>query len=238
MIDAMKRLPRTLIAIAVLAAAALAAALQERIGEHAPAETERDVAVPRAAPPVDRSGYYLVALSWSPTYCESNPDDREQCGRRGYGFVLHGLWPQYEGGGAPRDCSTSQAPDRATVDRALAFMPSRKLVQHQWRAHGSCSGLDPAGYFAESERAFASIRIPPAFTPGARPSPMRAEAIRAAFVEANPTLRTDMLAVTCRSRDLAEVRVCVDRDLSPRRCGRDVGMRCPRDAAIRIPVSR
>ena len=48
--------------------------------------------------------YYVLALSWSPSYCEAAreraPDrapDR-QCGGRPYSFVVHGLWPQYEQG--------------------------------------------------------------------------------------------------------------------------------------------
>jgi ribonuclease T2 len=45
--------------------------------------------------------YYVLALSWSPTYCASRAGrrDRQQCGTgRGYAFVVHGLWPQYEKG--------------------------------------------------------------------------------------------------------------------------------------------
>ena len=35
--------------------------------------------------------YYLVSLSWSPAYCQSRPQDKRQCGGRGFGFVLHGV---------------------------------------------------------------------------------------------------------------------------------------------------
>lgn len=45
-----------------------------------------------------RFDYYAVALSWSPAFCATH-DDPDQCapGRQA-GFVLHGLWPQYERG--------------------------------------------------------------------------------------------------------------------------------------------
>jgi ribonuclease I len=36
--------------------------------------------------------YFLLSLSWSPSYCLTHGDDRAQCSK-GYGFVLHGLWP-------------------------------------------------------------------------------------------------------------------------------------------------
>src|SRR5690606_18991341 len=51
--------------------------------------------------------FYVLALSWTPSYCEAEGDRRagdEQCSRaRPYAFVVHGLWPQYERG-YPRSC--------------------------------------------------------------------------------------------------------------------------------------
>jgi ribonuclease T2 len=43
--------------------------------------------------------FYLLALSWSPSYCEASRErapDRApdaQCGPRPFSFVVHGLWP-------------------------------------------------------------------------------------------------------------------------------------------------
>src|SRR5215475_2239605 len=45
--------------------------------------------------------FYLLSLSWSPTFCETAGDRKsaqQQCGERPYSFVVHGLWPQYERG--------------------------------------------------------------------------------------------------------------------------------------------
>ena len=55
--------------------------------------------------------YYLLSLSWSPTYCADTGEARRdpQCSPRSgrpFAFVLHGLWPQYERGW-PRDCRSS-----------------------------------------------------------------------------------------------------------------------------------
>lgn len=182
--------------------------------------------------------YYLVALSWSPSWCELHPDDREQCGRRGFGFVLHGLWPQFDRGGSPKDCAPVRGPDRATIDRTLAFMPSRNLIEHEWRAHGTCSGLQADAYFALADRAYAAIRVPQVMAAGSRPPAMTSEEIRTSFLRADPRLRKDMLVVTCSGGRLAEVRVCVDDDLEPRPCGRGIRMQCPRDTPLRIPWSR
>lgn len=249
----MNRTARAIVSILVIVAAAgvgllTRPAAPQRTPAPAPAGHERTK--PAAAGEATQSrakadaaaargfDYYLVSLSWSPSYCETNPHDREQCGPRGYGFVLHGLWPQHEQGGGPEGCATNERPDAATIARTLAFMPSRRLIEHEWRAHGACSGLDAAAYFALSDRAFAAVRVPSEFASPQSPPRMRVDDVRDAFIGANPGLRADMFAVTCRGRDLAEVRLCVDSNLVPRRCGRDVRTRCPRDAELRIPARR
>src|SRR5205823_211721 len=50
--------------------------------------------------------YYVLSLSWAPTYCQTHADDRAECSGKGFGFVLHGLWPQYDNGGYPENCAT------------------------------------------------------------------------------------------------------------------------------------
>ncbi len=182
--------------------------------------------------------YYLASLSWSPSWCESNPQDRDQCGRRGFGFILHGLWPQYDHGGGPRDCPGNDQPGSKTISRALAFMPSPGLIQHQWRSHGRCSGLAPEAYFNLADRAFAGIRIPMSLTATVKPPPMSAEDVRTAFVESNPGMSSDMLAVSCHRNTLSEVRICLDTDLQLKACGRGVRMRCPKNKLLRIPSIR
>src|SRR5215468_1655976 len=45
--------------------------------------------------------FYVLSLSWSPSYCEAEGDDAnpQQCkAARPYAFVVHGLWPQFEHG--------------------------------------------------------------------------------------------------------------------------------------------
>ncbi len=228
----MQRNQRAIVSIIVIVAAFALSRFLER--EREPAPTREIAAVSNGA-----FDYYLIALSWSPTWCQANPDDREQCGRRGYGFILHGLWPQYERGSGPQDCASAERPDRATIERTLAFMPSRRLIEHEWRAHGACTGLAPTAYFEMSDHAFARVRVPEALAATAPPpANLTAAAIGAAFVRANPGLRSDMFGVICRGGDLAEVRICVDTDLQFRQCGHGVRTRCPRDRPVRIPAVR
>lgn len=182
--------------------------------------------------------YYVMALSWSPTWCKTHPGETEQCGSKGYGFIVHGLWPQYEGGGGPQRCATDVRVDRKTLDAALAFMPSRRLVNHEWGAHGSCSGLTPAQYFSLADRAFAGIRAPTELNAPRRDLQMTSAQLRSALKRANPALGDAMFNLHCSQGQLAEVRVCLDKDLAPRACGKRMRNACPREATFTIPASR
>ena len=107
--------------------------------------------------------YYALALSWSPTYCgsEAGQADRQQCGSgRPYAFVVHGLWPQYERGW-PENCRVRETwvPD-GIIGAMLDIMPSKKLIIHEWRKHGGCSGLRMQGYFRLTRDLFGKLRIP------------------------------------------------------------------------------
>jgi ribonuclease T2 len=178
--------------------------------------------------------YYVLALSWSPTYCADGGDEREdpQCnGRSGrpYAFVLHGLWPQYERGW-PQDCRSS---DRGWVpgpvaDRMLDIMPSKRLVFHQYRKHGTCSGLGVDGYFKLARQLHDTVKIPPRFqrVTDERLTVGVAE-LAGEFLAANPGLKPDMLAIQCGGAGsrLREVRICFSKTGEFRACGRNEDQR-------------
>ena len=108
--------------------------------------------------------YYTLALSWSPTYCETEGRGRKglQCaGPRPFAFVLHGLWPQHAKGW-PESCDIGAKPwvPRKVIDAMLDIMPARGLVIHQYKKHGTCSGLGAKAYFDLSRRLFEQIQIP------------------------------------------------------------------------------
>jgi len=186
-----------------------------------------------------RFDYYLMSLSWSPSFCATHPGETEQCGKQGFGFVLHGLWPQYRNGSWPQSCRTEPGPDEATIARTLAFMPSRHLIEHEWEKHGTCTGLDPHAYFDLADRAFASVAIPPALRAPRTPPQLSARDLVDAFVATNPGLSRDMLSVECHDgAELTEVHVCLSRDdLTPQACGGRVRNSC-RTGTLRIVALR
>ncbi|CAD7033702.1 ribonuclease [Pseudorhizobium endolithicum] len=166
--------------------------------------------------------FYVLSLSWSPTYCATQRDARRspQCGSdESFGFIVHGLWPQYEKG-YPEFCS-SREPNR--VPRALGepmfdIMPSMGLIGHQWRKHGSCTGLTQRAYFEAVRRAFERIRIPPDLAEGEERLTLSPSEVERKFTEANPGMGPRGIAVRCERRRLEEVRICLTKDFRFRDC--------------------
>jgi ribonuclease T2 len=178
--------------------------------------------------------YYVLSLSWSPTYCADAGDRRgdAQCdGKSGrpYAFVLHGLWPQYERGW-PQDCRSDNRGwvPGPVADRMLDIMPSKRLVFYEYRKHGTCSGLGVDAYFDLARKLYEKVKIPPRFVrvTDERMTVGVAELIDD-FASANPGLKPDMMSVTCggAGNRLKEVRVCFTREGEFRACGRNEDQR-------------
>lgn len=120
--------------------------------------------------------YYKLSLSYAPDFCkEHNYPQTTECNGKNshgqsYGWVLHGLWPQYRNReyDYPETCRvatddptdqelfsildeiegelgikwTDIAPEYGDKDTGGIYM-----IQHEYRKHGSCSGLSPYEYF-------------------------------------------------------------------------------------------
>jgi ribonuclease T2 len=176
------------------------------------------------APP-GRFDSYLLALSWSPTWCDGNPE-AEQCRPRRFGFVVHGLWPQYQAGGWPERCAAPSKLPEPVVKDMLPVMPSRTLIEHEWKKHGTCDGRSAAEYFGNVRQVFGRLVIPQSLRQPSQPQTLTVPEIEQAFSALNPGLTGDRLAVTCRGRFLAEIRVCLNRDLEYADCGPKVRDTC------------
>jgi ribonuclease T2 len=189
---------------------------------------QRTAATPTAGKRVKNTpgdfDFYVLALSWSPDYCAgSNGDDPQQCslGKK-LGFVLHGLWPQYTRG-YPADCSSVKLP-RDAQQKFPNLYPSPRLYAHEWDKHGTCSGLTPVEYMTLAKTLKGSIAIPPVYRQPAKAFRTTADNLKAAFVEANPALSAEALAVQCSGsgRFLKELYVCFSREGQPTACSAEV----------------
>lgn len=184
--------------------------------------------------------YYVLSLSWSPNWCAYEGDARasDQCDpRHDHGWILHGLWPQYHRG-YPSYCKTSQrAPSRAMTAGMADIMGTSGLAWHQWKKHGSCTGLSAADYYALSREAYNRITRPPVFRKLDHSVKLPASVVEDAFMHANRTLlERDGITITCRNGYIQEARICLSRDLDPVPCGRDIARDCTLKNAVFAPI--
>ncbi|MGO4452329.1 ribonuclease [Phyllobacterium sp. TAF24] len=177
---------------------------------------------PAASVPIGNGfDFYVLALSWSPSYCasEGSNANRQQCStNRPYGFVVHGLWPQYEQG-YPQDCDISERDVPFSRAKQLSdIMPSAGLVTYEWRKHGSCTGLSQQDYFSVIRQAVSRVSIPSAYSQPTQRAPVNPQVVEQAFIAANPGMSNDAVSITCDRDYLREVRVCLTKDLQFRGC--------------------
>jgi ribonuclease T2 len=172
--------------------------------------------------------YYLLNLSWSPEFCFSHPNATE-CASHPT-FVLHGLWPQNTNGTYPQNCSS--APGPADPSQYVDIYPDAGLLQHEWRTHGTCSGLTPDAFFAAARSAFQSFIVPPTLTQLTRQISLPPAQILDLVTQANPKIPSSSLALSCGNNYLTAIEVCLNKSGQPAPCG---PIRSCRANTVRIP---
>ncbi|MCI2399777.1 ribonuclease T2 [Aliiroseovarius subalbicans] len=183
--------------------------------------------------------YYVLSLSWSPSWCAREGDARgaEQCeDDTGFGWILHGLWPQKERGWPSFCRSDFRAPSRGETAAMADIMGSGGLAWHQWKKHGTCSGLSPQDYYRLAREAYDRVNRPEVLRALTKPYRLPVTVIEGAFLQSNPDWQADMITITCKQERIQEARLCLTRDLEPRDCGRDVVRDCTLDRALFDPI--
>ncbi|WP_426034165.1 ribonuclease T2 family protein [Cypionkella sp. TWP1-2-1b2] len=180
--------------------------------------------------------YYVMSLCWSSNWCALTGDNRgdPQCDAgRGLTWTLHGLWPQDESG-YPSDCRTVQSdPNRSDSAQMADIMGGAGLAFHEWKKHGRCSGLSAKSYYATMRKAYKAVAIPPIFAKISKDLNVPASVIEDAFAESNPQIARDQMTITCSQGMIRELRICLTKDLEPRRCGADTIKDCTlKDAGL------
>jgi ribonuclease T2 len=196
---------------------------------------------PRGASVPGNFDFYVFSLSWSSGFCATGGEEkaRSQCAAgSNLGFVVHGLWPQYEHG-FPSDCGPAgRSPSRIALQAADGLFPDEGLARYEWRKHGTCSGKSPTDYFADVRKARQTIVVPPPFREAREAQNWTTIDIERAFVAANPGLRPGMLAVACKRGILEEVRICFSKDLREFHACPEVSRQDCRTRTISVPAIR
>jgi ribonuclease T2 len=175
--------------------------------------------------------YYLLNLSWSPEFCYSHPNAPE-CGSHST-FVLHGLWPQNYDGTYPENCSAAPGPSDPAAYKDI--YPDQGLLEHEWRTHGTCSGLSADAFLSTARAAYQSVTVPAKLRNLTRQTSMSPNQIMNLFMEDNPRIPRESLAVSCGNNYLTAVEICLDKSLKPVQCG---PLRSCRAITIRVPPPR
>jgi ribonuclease T2 len=178
--------------------------------------------------------FYLLNLSWSPEYCHSHPEAAE-CARRST-FVLHGLWPQNNDGSYPQNCGNG--PNSQSGPDASQFSdiyPEPGLLEHEWRTHGTCSGLAANDFFSAARSAYQSVRIPDQLANLNSQTSLPPYQIAALFTQANPSLTRESIAISCGNNYLTAVEICLNKSLHPIACP---AVRSCRANSVRIAPPR
>jgi ribonuclease T2 len=165
--------------------------------------------------------YYLLTLSWAPEFCAThagNAASSECDPGRHFGFVVHGLWPENDNGSYPQHCALAQPVAQGTVQHMLAIIPARGLIQHEWATHGTCSGLSAQDYFADVEKAFGQVQIPPEYRAPRQMMQASPDDIEQKFAAANHA-PAGAFRVSCSNAEFVAVEACLTKDLKYRECG-------------------
>jgi ribonuclease T2 len=229
------------VAAAVAALAVLAGCddTETHIKTNTQPATAPAVATPTAPTAPEAFDFYVLALSWSPSYCAAEGPDAnpQQCSaKRSYAFVVHGLWPQFEQG-FPADCNTDvpRVPDDL-VRSLYDIMPSAGLIGHQWRRHGTCSGLSMEAYFTALRSARERVTIPVDYRRPTAAQTVDPKIIEKKFIEVNQGLAPDAISVACEGRFLSEIRLCMTKNLAFRACPAMERRSCKAPTATMPPV--
>jgi ribonuclease T2 len=192
----------------------------------------------RAQSPRQDFSYYMLVLSYAPDFCAEpggNKDNRECGAGRKLGFIVHGMWPQGENSRGAENCGGSPV-SQAIVQATLSYIPIPSLIQHEWTTHGTCSGLSAADFFAALRHARDSVKVPPGLNQPSQTLQLSPAQVESKLAAANPSFPAAAFRTSCyRDAELQEVRVCLNKDLSPRACGASAG-ECRASSVTMLPV--
>lgn len=175
---------------------------------------------------------WILALGWSPEYCDDHVGSKEtQCIEEHY-FLISGLRPDFRGG-EPSSCKVGEGVTKERLNQLLYVIPNKTTLRQLWRDHGACSGLGIDEYFVQVDRAARRVVIPQAYLDGEHPLRVPAAELRQQFIQLNPGLDESAIRLNCKGRWLNEVQVCLDPGFGFRACGLHVEESCKDEVRLR-----
>lgn len=162
---------------------------------------------------------FVLALSWSPAFCDEQSASGHQCGPENsgkFGLVVHGLWGQSDSAYGnhkkhPRNCDNPGAIKVETLKKYLCMMPGVKLIQKEWEKHGTCDFDTPEFYLEKTQELYSKLTIP-TIEQVTQVEYMSWRGITDWFVSYNKHLgmNREHVYVDMKNHRLNEIRICYD----------------------------
>ena len=180
--------------------------------------------------------YYKLAISRSKEWCIANRKNHyDQCSLE---YTVHGLWPQCQTG-YPQNCRVDFGvrSDYVNYKKLSKVIPSKYLIKHEWKKHGTCSGLKRSQYFAKAMEFWSSLH-----RPTVKPGKYTYQQLVKLWLQKNPKLTSESIELACDEesrkpraddRTLDEIRICFSKDGQFTRC-RQRETSCSRLKTIRV----
>lgn len=163
--------------------------------------------------------YYKMTYSREREWCVAKGTKPAKCMEKSREYVVHGLWPQNDSG-YPRDCEIEDSANQAneTIEKQIAEVIPKQIINHEWKMHGTCSGFNRGDYFREVVRLHTALKMP-----SLERGSYTVAAIKKAVADVNPGLTSKNIQISCRenggftkanAKTLDEIRVCYAKDLN------------------------
>lgn len=194
---------------------------------------------------------YLLALSWSPTYClYKDPYGKQsQCYKnlpQKYRFIVHGLWPQstkLQVGKSENHLNYCKNVDKQIsnqiVEDYFYLMPSSGLMRHQWEKHASCGNFTQQTYFKTIEDLYKKFQISKLFQTIKTTKTLNLSDLLNHITHQIPNISSENIVVACYKKHLSEIRICLTSNFEPRQCTKNerISGYCHSSQKIIIPFS-
>jgi len=92
------------------------------------------------------SNQNILALSWQKSFCKLHHKPECKYSKDYDYFTIHGLWPKQKNCNGIKNFRLP----KPLWQNLKHFMPSTKLIKHEWRKHGVCYSKDPIIYFSDT----------------------------------------------------------------------------------------
>jgi len=102
----------------------------------------------------------IFAVSWQKSFCKTHHTPECKYSKNYDYFTIHGLWP------TKQNCygiKHFRLPKPLWIE-LKNYMPSTKLIHHEWKKHGTCYTKNPDKYFIDMLKLIKTINNTPILT--------------------------------------------------------------------------